>query len=134
MNIIKGMKNKIEIASLILRVFVGLVIAFGHGIKKVPPSDGFIESVANFGFPIPFVFAWAAGISEFIGGLLLALGLATRPASFFLIMTMLVAIFIRHGDDPFASKEKAILYFFIFLFYLIAGSGKFGLDRIVRRR
>ena len=46
-----------------LRVAIGLMMAFGHGLAKVPPPAGFVEGVANLGFPLPAVFAWAAGLS-----------------------------------------------------------------------
>ncbi len=67
-----------------LRVFTGLALAFGHGLGKLPPSERFIDRVADMGFPFAAFFAWAAGLSEFAGGLLLAAGLLTRPTSLFL--------------------------------------------------
>jgi len=126
--------NGLNLGLTILRVFVGLSIAFGHGLGKLPPSERFIEGTGNLGFPLPAFFAWSAGISEFFGGLLLALGLLTRPSAFFLAITMAVAAFLRHADDPFSGKEKALLFFVIFLLYLIVGSGKYGVDSLLRRR
>jgi len=122
-----------NIGLLLLRVFAGLAMAFGHGIKKIPPSDQFIAGVAKLGFSLPELFAWAAGISEFVGGLLLAFGLLTRPSAFFILFTMLVAGFIRHAGDPFTIKEKAFLYAFVALLFLIIGAGRYGLDAILRR-
>src|SRR6185436_5271861 len=75
----------------LLRIFAGVALMFGHGAGKVPPSEKFIESTANLGFPVPAFFAWAAGLSEFAGGALLALGLFTRISSFFIACTMLTA-------------------------------------------
>jgi putative oxidoreductase len=119
---------------LALRLFAGLAIAFGHGVGKLPPTEGFVEATANVGFPLPVVFAWAAGLSEFLGGLLVALGLMTRPASLFLLITMLVAAFGAHGGEPFGDKEMALLYGAVFLCTLLAGSGRFGLDRFLAPR
>ena len=118
---------------LLLRVFAGLALAFGHGIKKFPPSERFIEGVGNMGFPMPGFFAWSASISEMIGGLLLAVGLATRPSAFFITITVLVAAFIRHADDPFSSKEKGLLFAFIGILYVCAGAGKYSLDALIRK-
>ena len=81
-------------------------MAFAHGIGKVPPSDGFIGFVGKLGFPAPDFFAWAAGLSELVGGIFIALGLMTRVSGFFLLQTMLVAVFLAHGDDPFGKMEK----------------------------
>ncbi|NIR47720.1 DoxX family protein [candidate division KSB1 bacterium] len=118
----------------ILRVFSGLALAFGHGIGKIPPSDGFIQGVAKLGFPLPGFFAWAAGCSEFFGGILLAAGLVTRPAAFFILCTMSTAGFIRHAQDPFTTKEKALLFAAIALLFLLIGAGKYGVDVVIRRK
>lgn len=106
-------------------------MAFGHGIGKIPPSDGFVGGVEKLGLPIPIVFAWMAGLSEFFGGLLIALGLFTRPAAFFWICTMGIAAFIRHAEDPFASKEKALLFLTVGLCLLFTGAGKFSLGKML---
>jgi putative oxidoreductase len=47
---------------------------------------------------------------------------------------MFVAAFVRHADDPFGTKEKALMYLFIFLLFLFTGSGKFGMDQFIRRK
>lgn len=113
----------------ILRVYTGLSMAIAHGWGKTPPSEKFIEGVAKMGFPIPEVFAWAASLSELGGGVLLALGLMTRPAAFFLACTVGVAGFIRHADDPFGTAEKAFLFLAIAVAFMFIGGGKFALDR-----
>lgn len=123
-----------EVGRLLLRLFAGLALAFGHGVGKLPPSRRFIEGVEKMGLPMPEVLAWAAGLSEFAGGLLLAVGLLTRPASFFILVTMLVAGVLRHAADPFPEKEKAFLFAAVALFFLLAGAGRFSLDAMIRRR
>ncbi len=119
---------------LLLRIYTGLSLALAHGIHKTPPSEGFIAGVEKLGFPAPDFFAWAAGLSEFAGGILLALGLLTRPSAFFICFTMSVAAFIRHSADPFGAKEKALLFAMIALFFLLTGAGKFAIDAVIRRR
>lgn len=126
---IQKLINRPDLGLLIFRLFVGLSMAFAHGLGKIPPSDKFLSGVEALGFPLPIVFAWAAGLSEFIGGLLIALGLWTRPASLFLGFTMLVAAFGRHGADPFGVKELSLFYFFACVLLIFAGAGKFSLDR-----
>ena len=123
-----------DLALAVLRIFTGLAMAFGHGIRKVPPSEGFINGTAEMGFPLPAFFAYMAAYSEFFGGIFLALGFMTRPSAFFVSATMFVAGFIRHADDPFGSAEKAYLYFVIGLVYMIIGSGRLSIDQVVRRR
>ena len=114
---------------LILRVTFGSGMAY-HGFGKVfgGRMPGFIEVVANLGFPLPEVFAWAAGLSEFVGGILLILGLATRPASFFILCTMSVAAFGQHLHDPLREKELALVYLSAALCIFLCGSGRYGAD------
>ncbi len=131
-----GIDNSIttDLVLTIFRVFTGLSLALAHGIKKVPPSDRFINNTAELGFPAPEFFAYAAGLAEFVGALLLAVGLFTRPSTFFIAITMIVAAFIKHADDSFGTAEKAYIYLAIALVYLILGSGRYSVDSLMRRR
>ena len=124
----------VDLSLAMLRIFSGLAMAFGHGIRKLPPSEGFIERTAEMGFPFPTFFAYTAAYSEFLGGIFLALGFMTRPSAFFMAATMFVAGFINHADDPFGSAERAYLYFVIGLVYMIIGAGRLSVDQLVRRR
>jgi len=126
--------TRLNISLFFLRVTAGLSMAFGHGIGKVPPSEGLTKGVAEMGFIFPSFFAWSAGISEFFGGILLAFGLMTRTSALFCSITMAVALFIRHADDPFGRKEKALIYLVIFIFFLVTGPGKYSLDERINKR
>ena len=119
---------------LALRLFAGLSMAFAHGLGKLPISEGFAGGVAEMGFPAPGLFAWAAALAEFAGGLLLAFGLVTRPAGLSLLITMAVAAFVRHGGDPFAKRELALLYGAVALLFMLVGAGRFSVDAWLRRR
>lgn len=119
---------------LLLRVFAGLAMLFQHGLHKLPPSSRFIERVSALGFPAPEFFAWAAAIAEVFGGGLLALGLFTRPAAASIAITMLVAAFGRHANDPFDEKELALLYGCVAFLFILIGSGRYGLDAVLRKR
>ena len=121
----------IELTVLLLRVASGLMMALLHGWAKVPPSEKFILGVTELGFPAPLFFAWCAGLAEFAGGILLAVGLFTRPAALFVAFTMGVAAFGRHLNDPFERKELSLLYLGISLFFLAYGAGKVSLDRFL---
>jgi putative oxidoreductase len=120
-------------ALTVLRMFAGFALAFGHGLGKLPPSEKFVGVVSSIGFPAPGLFAWAAALSEFGGGLLLGLGLLTRPAATLVCFTMLVAVVGQHRSDPFKAMEPALLYGAIALVFVLLGSSRFGLDRLARR-
>lgn len=125
--------DNVNFGLLVLRLFTGISLAFAHGIGKVPPSDGFINGISEMGFPIPGFFAWMSVIAEFFGGILLTLGLATRPFALLIGINMGVAAFLRHAEDPFAGKEKALLFFIIALFIFITGAGKYSVDKVINR-
>ncbi len=125
--------NTADLALAAFRVFVGLSLMLAHGSGKIPVSDGFVNHIESLGFPWPVLFAWAASLSEYVGALLLALGLFTRPAAFMVAATMFVAA-ISHSSDPFAVAEKAYLYMSIALLFIVLGSGRFGMDAIIRKK
>jgi len=124
----------VSISLAAFRIFCGLTLVLNHGIHKLPPSQGFEDLVNQLGFPFPHLFAWLAGLSEFMGGLLLTFGLWTRLSSIFIVITMFVAATIHHGSDPYAEAEKAFLFMAIGLLFLVLGSGRFSLDYTFRRK
>jgi putative oxidoreductase len=75
-----------------------------------------------------------AGMLEIVGGLLILLGLFTRPAAFILSGEMAVAYFMAHAPQGFFfapmlnQGEGAVLYCFIFLFLSVAGAGAWSFD------
>jgi putative oxidoreductase len=89
--------------------------------------------------PPPQMATWlfAAGILEFVGGILLIVGLFTRPTSFILSGMMAVAYWGFHapmGFWPVANMGvAAILYCFIFLYLAVAGPGAWAVDNLRTR-
>jgi len=79
----------------------------------------------------------AAGVIEFFGGLLIAVGLLTRAAGFLASGEMAVAYFLSHAPKglwPIVNGgERAVLYCFAFLFVAAHGGGIYSLDALVRR-
>ncbi|MFA9476926.1 DoxX family protein [Phycisphaerales bacterium AB-hyl4] len=126
------------VADLVLtavRIFTGLAMALAHGLGKVTaPTEEIAERAARLSFPMPTLFGWAAALSEFVGGLLLALGLLTRLSAFFILCTMTVAVYshVVVREDPFRGYELALLFWFLCLQFLFIGSGRFGIDRFLR--
>lgn len=116
----------------LIRVVAGLSLAYGHGLPKLQRGvEGFATTVANLGFPAPHFFAWCATLTELVGGVLIAIGLFTRPMGALAAFTMAVALY-QHRADPFRSLELPLIYFAIFIGTALIGSGRFGLDARVR--
>jgi putative oxidoreductase len=80
----------------------------------------------------------AAGVIETFGGLLLLLGLFTRPTAFLLSGEMAVAYFMFHRPRSFwpilNGGEPVVLFCFLFLYLAAAGGGEWALDRLRARR
>lgn len=126
--------NNPDVGLLIFRLSIGGIMAFAHGLGKVPPSEQFVMGVESLGFPLPLVFAWAAALSELVGGLLILSGFFTRYAAAFLGFTMAVAAFKAHAADPFNVKEMAILYLTACVLLFFQGAGKYSLDSLFRKK
>ena len=97
-----------------------------------------------FGWPSPIptptflTMYWFAGTIELVGGILLVLGLFTRPAALIMSGEMAFAYFISHAPASFFPilnrGDGAILYCFIFLYIAFAGGGPWSLDALLGRR
>jgi putative oxidoreductase len=77
------------------------------------------------------------GILEGFGGLLLVLGLFTRPVAFLLSGEMAVGYFMAHFPKSFfpllSGGDPAVLYCFLFFYFFIVGGGRWSLDRLRQR-
>ena len=118
---------------LLLRLAAGSFM-LTHGFPKL---QRLLSGEMKFGDPLglgPEVSLVMVVFAEFVCSILIMLGLGTRLAAVPLIVTMAVAAFIAHADDPFNRKEMALLYLVIFLVLLITGSGKYSVDRLIGRK
>jgi putative oxidoreductase len=122
---------------LVLRVFVGLCLA-AHGAQKFfqVGLSGFAGHLASLGFPAPGLMALLSAVTELGGGLLVALGLLTRPAALALTVNMLVAAAVHAKEGYFLPNgmEYALNLATAFAAILLTGPGRFSLDAVLARR
>ncbi len=119
---------------LLLRLAAGGMMAYGHGWKKLEKYGDLVDRFPDpigVGGPASLVLAIGA---ELGAAILVALGFATRLAAVPLVVTMAVAAFVIHADDPFGKKEFALIYLAPFLALLFTGAGRFSVDALVHRR
>jgi putative oxidoreductase len=130
-----GNNTLYAVGLLWLRVLMGIGIAH-HGYGKVfgGHMDQFAQGVAQMGLPLPMVFAWAAALSEFLGGILVAVGFQTRVAAFFVFCTMSAAVFLHHAHDALAVKELALAYWTMAGALALTGGGSYSLDARLKCR
>jgi putative oxidoreductase len=128
MDKIKKFVHNTDLGLLIFRLFVGLAMAFAHGLGKLPPPDKLVEGLTAMGLPMPGIMSWVVAIAEFGGGLFIALGICTRFSAAILGFTMFVAGFVVHAADPFQVKELAFFYLASCVLLIFTGAGKYSLD------
>ena len=109
----------------VLRIMTALQF-IEHGTQKLFnfPPGAHAEALTGI--------ALTSGILEFAGGVLLALGLFTRPVAFLLCGEMAVAYFMAHFPRDFFPAnnggDAAMLFCFVFLYLFFAGPGAFAVD------
>ncbi len=126
-----------------------LTVEFGSpkfGLPWSNPDNGLGLFEVAFWFPVdvaeyggifaifPGFFAWMGAFAEGFGGILLALGIQTRIASFLILCTMLVAIFMQQIQNGLWDCLAAMGFLWIGLFYMILGSGRFGVDYLLTKK
>ncbi|WP_439627579.1 DoxX family protein [Shinella sp.] len=109
-----------------LRIMAALLF-IEHGTQKFfnfPPAEQPFGDLMNL--------IGAAGLLEVVGGLLILIGLFTRPVAFVLCGFMAVAYFMAHAPQSFFPinnrGDAAVLFCFVFLYLTTAGPGAFALD------
>lgn len=137
-----------DVLLAIPRIICGYLLTAEFGSAKFglpwsPPDNnlGFFEvafwfpnDVAAYGglFALaPAFFAWIGAFSEAVGGIFLLLGLQTRIASFLITATMLVAIFAQQMSNGLWNCLPAMGFLWIGIFYMLLGSGRFGMDYLL---
>ena len=123
-------------ATLALLRVVSALMLMQHGVQKMfgwllppdRPARAF-ELLSQRG---------VAGVLEVFGGVLLAIGLFTRPVAFLLSGLMAFAYFLSHSPDGFwpilNRGELAALYCFLFFYFSARGGGPYSVDAILERR
>lgn len=130
-----------------LRLILGIGFIY-HGYPKVfsaEQREGFVQMLQGLNVPVPEAMAWVVGIAEFLGGIMLIIGLFTAFWSAILIINMLVAMFTVHlpngfsfvnrnaqGEFGMPGYEVNLLYIGGLLALLIGGAGAASADEARR--
>ena len=116
----------------LLRIVAALIFLL-HGSSKIL---GF--PATEMGAPPVGSLFWVGGLLELVGGLLLLIGLFSRPVAFVLSGEMAVAYWMVHAPQStfpmINGGDAAILYCFVFLLIAAAGPGPWSLDASISRK
>ena len=123
-----------DIALLVARTGVAILM-LTHGVPKL------MNLISGVPVQFPSVMGMSAELSQVLAvfaevfcSLLLLAGFATRLATIPPAITMGVAAFVFHANDPFAKQELALIYLLLYAILFIAGSGRFSVDYVLQRR
>ena len=115
----------------LFRIVFGLLFAF-HGAQKIL---GWFGGISGSAVPVASMFG-VAGVVELVCGMLILLGLFTRPAAFLASGQMAVAYFMVHQPQaawPIQNQgEPAALFCFAFLYVASRGAGAWSIDGMMR--
>lgn len=121
-------------ALVLVRLALGTVFIL-HGWPKISDLGMPIGMAGRMGYEPAGFFGVALAVIEFVGGILLLLGLLTRPAALLIAVTQVVAIKEAHWSCGFLGREGCRGYEFNFVLLcglgalLLAGAGAYSIDR-----
>lgn len=125
--------KQISCGLLVLRLALGGFMLV-HGLQKVMNfaalSEAFPDPI-GMGSQLSLILAIGAEVGCSV---LVILGLLTRLAAAPLAFTMVVALFIVHGADPWKIKELAAVFLAMYVVLLITGPGQFSVDAMISRK
>jgi putative oxidoreductase len=130
----------------LLRIVTGLLF-LGHGVQKIlgfppsPPPPPAAAAAAKAATAVAHSAPWfvkPAGFIELIGGALIILGLFTRGVAFIASGEMAFAYWMAHAPrSPYPiinQGGEAILYCFLFLYFVFSGPGPFSIDQLMKKK
>lgn len=132
----RGLYGALHDASeTLLRVVAGGMLAI-HGAGKIVDPFGKIEMVEGLGFYPGVLWSPLLSATEFFGGIMIAIGLLTRPAAFAGMIVLLVTVWFHWVtlDQGFSGAEKSILWAAILFFFVIRGANRQSVDARLGRQ
>src|SRR3712207_5310038 len=92
-----------DLALLVLRVVLGITMIY-HGWPKVTDLGGVIQGFTGMGIPLPALAAVFAAVAEFVGGILILIGVLSDIAGLLFVIDMLGAIVFVHAKNGFGGE------------------------------
>lgn len=123
-----------DIAFTLLRVVAGLALAV-HGWPKIQDPMKLVGMVESLGFAPGALWAVLLAATEFIGGLLLVVGLLTRPAALAATTVLLVTVYFHWivKSQGWEGSEKSILWAAMTFLIFVRGAGAHSVDRLLKK-
>ena len=136
---LEGVAVKLQTVSIdLMRIVSGLMMVVGHGYAKTwgEKVQPFFGGKDFFGIDVGVNMLWIAGFIEFYVGILVILGLFTRPAALLTAILMVMAYLSSHAAwfPTLNGGELATVYFLVFMVLFAYGPGPLSLDAILFKK
>lgn len=120
----------------LFRLFLGATLVYGtqDNVFSSARMLEFRDFVEQNGFPAPLASAYLSAYAQFICGLLILAGLATRWASAVMVINFLAALVMVHWGLPFSANISPLAMLFGSLLLLFHGPGAYSVDGALQRR
>ncbi|TPM27476.1 DoxX family protein [Mesorhizobium sp. B2-3-4] len=118
-----------DVGETVMRAVAGIFLTV-HGSQKIVNPFGAAEMVEGLGFYPGAFWSLLLACTEFFGGILIAIGLLTRPAAFAGLFVLLVTVWFHWVTmgQGFSGAEKSLLWAAILLFFVIRGGNRHSID------
>jgi putative oxidoreductase len=125
-----------DMGPLMLRLSLAFVLIYGtqDNVFSLERMHEFRDFLENHGFPYPLFSAYLGVYVQFIGGILLLLGLFTRYVGAVLVVNWIIAIVMVHWGLPFNHNIGVLAMLAGAAFFLIYGAPKFSVDELLEKR
>lgn len=135
----KSLDKHRELGILLLRLGIGLMFVY-HGWPKISGGSevwlklGSAMKFVGIGFA-PVFWGFMAAVTEFFGGILIAIGFLTRPAAMMLAFNMTIAVILKFSTGAgLGGASQAIEVGIVFLSLILMGPGKYSIDARCQKR
>lgn len=130
------MKQNVDIGILLLRLFIGLRLIYGviDNVVSWEHMIKFAQFIEANNLPFPIVSAVVSVYAQFIGGLMILIGLKIRWASLLIIINFIVALYVHlNANDTVEGMTPALAMLFGGLVLFFTGSGRISFDSYLNR-
>ncbi|GAB1364377.1 DoxX family protein [Rhodobacter sp.] len=124
-----------DYAETLMRVICGVIFAV-HGWPKLLEPFAATGMVEGLGFYPGAFWSPLLSVTEFVAGVLIAIGLFTRPAAVAATIILLVTVYAHWVafDQGYAGAEKSILWLAMTIFFAVRGSNRQSVDAMLGRQ
>lgn len=125
-----------EYGVIFLRLIVGFHLIYGtqDNVFDYARMEEFASFLAARGVPFPLFSAFLSAYAQFICGILIVVGFATRYAALVMLINFIAALIIAHIGDSYPNMFPALMMLAAACFFLLHGAGELSVDSVLVKR